>query len=132
MILVDTCILIDVINEDAEWCEPSCAALDEWGRRGPVLVNPIIYAEVSPGFEHPAALDEVLETVGVEFRELPREALFLAARAHRAYRHRGGLRIAVLPDFFIGAHALTLGVPVLTRDPTRYRAYFPTLRVAAP
>ena len=132
MILVDSCVLIDVIEMDAQWADWSQAALDEWGRHGPVCINPVVYAELSPDFSDPAALDKVLDGVGIEFREMPRSALFLAARAHQAYRRRGGAHTGVLPDFFIGAHACVLGCPLLTRDPRRFRGAFPDLIVIAP
>lgn len=132
MILVDICVLIDVIDLDPDWCEWSQAALDEWSRRGSVLINPVVYAELSPDFDEPAQLDNILGKVGVEYREIPREALFLAARAHQAYRRKGGERTGVLPDFFIGAHAAVLGVPLLTRDAQRFRSYFPTVRLVMP
>jgi hypothetical protein len=132
VILVDSCVLIDVLDEDPLWCERSLRALDEWGRRGAVLVNPIIYAEISLDFDGPAALDRALAAVGIEYRELSRESLFLAARVHQAYRRRGGRRAGVLADFFIGAHATVLDIPVLTRDTGRFRAYFPELRLVTP
>ena len=132
MIVVDSSVLIDVIDEDPDWCPWSLAALDEWSRRGPVLINPIIYAEISPDFNHPAALDAVLEKVGIEYRDISREALFLAGKAHQAYRRRGGARTGVLPDFFIGAHAAVLGAPLLTRDVRRFQSYFPSVRLVTP
>jgi len=132
MILVDTCVLVDVIEEDALWSGWSQSTLDEWGRRGPVCINPVVYAELSPDFDDPAALDDLLGKTGIEYREIPREALFLAARAHQAYRRRGGERSGVLPDFFIGAHARVLDVPLLTRDPRRFRAAFPDLALVTP
>lgn len=132
MILVDSCVLIDVIEQDAIWSTWSQSSLDEWGRRGPVCVNPVVYAELSPDFDDPAALDGLLDQVGIEYREIPREALFLAARVHQAYRRRGGARSGVLPDFFIGAHARVANVPLLTRDPRRFRAAFPDLVLVTP
>jgi predicted nucleic acid-binding protein len=132
MILVDTCVLVDVIEEDPIWSGWSQSALDEWGRRGPVCINPVVYAELSPDFDGPAALDGLLGKAGIEYREMPREALFLAARAHQAYRRRGGERSGVLPDFFIGAHARVANVPLLTRDPRRFRAAFPDLVLVTP
>lgn len=90
MILVDTCVLVDVIEEDPIWSGWSQSTLDEWARRGPVCINPVVYAELSPDFDDPAALDGLLGKAGIEYREIPREALFLAARAHQAYRRRGG------------------------------------------
>ncbi|MGH8514387.1 MAG: type II toxin-antitoxin system VapC family toxin [Gammaproteobacteria bacterium] len=97
-----------------------------------MLINPVIYAEISPYFDHPAALDAVLEKVGIEYRDISREALFLAAKAHQAYRRRGGARTGVLPDFFIGAHAAVLGAPLLTRDVRRFQSYFPSVRLVTP
>ena len=132
MILVDSSVLIDVIGEDPHWCGWSLAALDEWSRRGPVLINSVIYAEISPDFDHPASLDAVLEKVGIAYREISREALFLAGKAHQAYRRRGGIRTGVLPDFFIGAHAVVLGAPLLTRDVHRLRSYFPSAQLVTP
>lgn len=132
MILADSCVLIDVIEEDPVWGGWSQSALDEWGRRGPVCINPVVYAELSPDYDRPAALDAILERAGIEYREIPREALFLAARVHQAYRRRGGERSGVLPDFFIGAHARVLNLPLLTRDPRRFRAAFPDLVLVTP
>ena len=132
MIFADSCVLIDLIEQDTHWGDWSQAALDEWGRRGSVLINPVIYAELSPEFSDPSTLDHVLESVGIEYREIPREALFLAARAHQSYRRRGGVRTGVLADFFVGAHARVLGVPVLTRDQKRFRSYFPGLALVTP
>ena len=132
MILVDSCVLIDVIEMDKEWADWSQTTLDEWGRRGPVCINPVVYAELSLAFSDPVSLDKTLEIVRVEYKEIPRPALFLAARAHQAYRRRGGARTGVLPDFFIGAHACFLGVPLMTRDPRRFRAAFPGINLITP
>lgn len=132
MIFADSCVLIDVIEEDPDWSGWSQSALDEWGQRGPVCINPVVYAELSPDFDAPGALDGLLDRVGIEYREMPREALFLAARVYQAYRRRGGERSGVLPDFFIGAHARVLNVPLLTRDPRRFRAAFPDLVLVTP
>jgi predicted nucleic acid-binding protein len=132
MILVDTCVLIDVIEEDPTWSDWSQSALDEWARRGPICIDPVVYAELSPDFDDPPTLDGLLVEAGIEYREIPREALFLAARAHQAYRRRGGERSGVLPDFFIGAHARVAKVPLLTRDPRRFRAAYPDLMLITP
>jgi len=132
MIFADSCVLIDVIEDDHVWREWSQSALDEWARRGPVCINPVVYAELSPDYDSPAALDNLLERAGIEYREMPREALFLAALAHQDYRRRGGERSGVLPDFFIGAHARVMNVPLLTRDPRRFRAAFPDLVLVTP
>lgn len=132
MILVDSCVLLDVIERDPIWSAWSQSSLDEWARRGPVCINPVVYVELSPDYENPAALDGILDRAGIEYREMPREALFLATRVHQAYRRRGGERSGMLPDFFIGAHARVANVPLLTRDPRRFRAAFPDLALVTP
>lgn len=132
MILADSNVLLDVITADRQWARWAQATLDEWARRGPILINPIIYAELAPAYDTIERLDAALDAVGLELRELPRAALFLASRAFTLYRHRGGTRRGVLPDFFVGAHAAVLDIPLLTRDTHRYRTYFPTLRLVAP
>jgi predicted nucleic acid-binding protein len=132
MILADSNVLLDVITADRQWGRWSQAALDEWSRRGPILIDPVIYAELAPAYDTIEKLDAVIDAVGLEFCEIPRAALFLASRAFVRYRHRGGTRRGVLPDFFVGAHAAVLDVPLLTRDTHRYRAYFPTLRLVVP
>ena len=132
MILVDTCVLIDVLDDDLQWGDWSQAQLDTWSTRGPLLINPVIYAELAADFESIEALDEAVTRAELEFRELPREALYLASKAHAAYRRRGGERTGVLSDFFIGAHAAVLKVPVLTRDIVRFKSYFSGLRLITP
>jgi predicted nucleic acid-binding protein len=94
--------------------------------------SPIIYAEVSLSFSTIEALDDVVGTLALELREIPRPALFLAAKAFAQYRRRGGSKLQVLPDFFIGAHAAVEGWPLLTRDARRFKTFFPTLEVLAP
>jgi predicted nucleic acid-binding protein len=133
VILVDTNILVDVASGDAKWAARSIDALDtamrEYGR---VIVNAIILAEFSLGFATSEACDAEIERLGVVFADLPRSAAFRAGAAFREYRARGGARAAPLPDFFIGAHASALRIPVLTRDAARYRTYFPEVEMVAP
>jgi predicted nucleic acid-binding protein len=97
-----------------------------------LVINPVIYAEMSLSFSTLEALDDVVSTMELELREIPRPALFLAARAYAQYRRRSGSKGQVLPDFFIGAHAAVEGWPLLTRDANRFKTYFPTLDVIAP
>jgi predicted nucleic acid-binding protein len=132
VILADSNVLLDVITADRQWARWSQAALDDWSRRGPILINPVIYAELAPAYDTIEKLDAAIAAVDLEFSEIPRAALFLASRAFVRYRRRGGTRRGVLPDFFVGAHAAVLAVPLLTRDTHRYRVYFPTLRLVAP
>lgn len=132
MVLVDTCVLLDIVTEDATWCEWSLRQLDAVALQGKPYVNPVIYAELSVGFDRIEALDGVLDEAGLDMMEIPRPALFLAAKAFQRYRAAGGVRTAVLPDFFIGAHAAVAAWPLLTRDVRRYKTYFPSLRLIAP
>lgn len=132
MLLVDTNVLVDVLQNDPQWAEWSISQLRAQAKLHALVINPVIYAEVSLSFSTVEALDEVVLTLALEFREIPRPALFLAAKAYMQYRRRGGSRQQVLPDFFIGAHAAVEGWPLLTRDANRFRTYFPSLEVLTP
>ena len=132
MLLVDTNVLVDVLQNDPQWADWSIAQMRAQARLHALVINPVIYAEMSLSFSTIEALDDVLRTLGLELREIPRPALFLAAKAYAQYRRRGGSKGQVLPDFFIGAHAAVAGCSLLTRDAGRFRTYFPTLEVLAP
>jgi predicted nucleic acid-binding protein len=130
--LVDANVLLDLFDDDSEWQDWSAAALTQQARRGDLIINPIILAEVAAGFSSVEELDEVLPAGFLEREALPWEAACLAARAFVIYRHAGGQRRSPLPDFYIGAHAAVAGYTLLTRDDRRYRHYFPKLRIVAP
>jgi len=130
--LVDTCIWLDVFSNDATWADWSQAQLDIAFDSGGIVINPIIYAELSVGFDDYRMLDKALSSLEVRIRNLMRPSLFLAGKAFRQYRKRGGTRASVLPDFFIGAQAAIQGWPVLTRDVTRIGGYFPTVTLLSP
>jgi predicted nucleic acid-binding protein len=132
MLLVDTNVLVDVLQNDPQWADWSIAQMRAQSSLHALVINPIIYAEMSLSFSTLEALDDVVCTLALELREIPRPALFLAAKAYAQYRRRGGSKLQVLPDFFIGAHAAVEGWPLLTRDASRFRTYFPTLDVVAP
>jgi predicted nucleic acid-binding protein len=132
LILVDTNVLLDVLTGDPRWADWSQAQLDAAALRDRLAINAVIYAELSMGFGRVEDLDAVLSRTEVGLEEIPRPALFLAGKAFQRYKTRGGTRTGVLPDFFIGAHAAVLGVPLLTRDSRRYADYFPTLELIAP
>lgn len=132
MILVDTNVLLDLVGDDIGWAEWSSDQLQSAALEGPLLINSLVYAEVSVRYQSLGALESFVEGVGLEMAEIPRAALFLAAKAFSAYRHAGGVRTSVLPDFFIGAHAAVLEIPILTRDVRRYRTYFPTVELISP
>ena len=129
MVLVDSNIIFDIVNQDERWAEWS---IDSLSQHGQVVVNSIIYAELCYLQTSVDEVDSLLRALGLSYRELPREALFLASKAFKTYRSRGGGKSSPLPDFFIGAHAAALGIPILTRDVARYRTYFPTVPLICP
>ena len=130
--LVDSNVLLDVITEDKEWLDWSAAALARAADVSALVINPIVYAEVAASFGRIEDLEDALPRDYYERRPLPWEAAFLAGRCFVKYRRRGGARRSPLPDFYIGAHAAIEGLTLLTRDPKRYRTYFPKLRIIAP
>lgn len=130
--LVDSNVLIDLFDETSEWRDWSDAMVARCARRGPLVINPIVFAEVAAGFDSLEDVEDVLPTAFIRREDLPWDAAFLAGRAFVQYRRRGGKKTAPLPDFYIGAHAAVAGHTLLTRDDRRYRHYFPTLRVMAP
>lgn len=130
--LVDANVLLDIATEDPNWFEWSASALTKAANEGRLIINPIIYAEVSIGFPTIEGLDAALPPTLFEREPLPYEAGFLAGKAFLAYRRRGGVRSLPLPDFYIGAHAAIAGHHLLTRDAKRFRTYFPKLRLIAP
>jgi predicted nucleic acid-binding protein len=132
MTLVDTNVLLDVFTRTPAWWEWSLKQLEDAAMVGPLLINDVIYAEVSTRYPSVDALDLALSELGVELVATPRAALFLAGKAYLQYRAAGGVRTGVLSDFFIGAHAESEQIPLLTRDVRRYRSYFPTVSLIAP
>jgi len=130
--LIDSCVLLDVITGDEQWADWSAwriaAVIDE----GRAVINPIIFAEVSVGYETVEELDELLPAADYEREPLPYPAGFAAGKAFLRYRRRGGQKRSPMPDFYIGAHAAIAGYRLLTRDVSRYRTYFPTIDIIAP
>jgi predicted nucleic acid-binding protein len=131
-ILVDSNVLLDTMTEDANWFRWSSNALAEAAENATLVINPIIYAEVSIRFERIEELEETLPPSYFRRDALPWEAGFLAGKCFVAYRRRGGLHRAPLPDFYIGAHAAVSGMTLLTRDVARYKTYFPRVRLISP
>lgn len=132
MLLVDTNVLVDVLEDDSQWAEWSIQRLRAQSKVHPLAINPVIYAELSVTFSTVEALDKAVEHMELLVQEIPRPALFLAGKAFVRYRREGGTKTNVLADFFVGAHAAVVGLPLLTRDPRRYRSYFPTVTLIAP
>ena len=130
--LVDSNVLIDVLSEDPAWGDWSSQALDGLGSAGPLVINAVIYAEVSHRYSSKELLDLELPENWFIRENVPWPAAFLAGKVFLEYRRRGGRRRSPLPDFFIGAHAATAGLRLLTRDAARYRTYFPTVELVTP
>ncbi len=132
MLLVDTNVLVDLLEDDPQWADWSIAQLRAHSKIRRLAINPIIYSELSLTFSTVDALDEAIASLGLVMLELPRPALFLAGKAFIRYRRQGGTKSNVLADFFIGAHAAVSRYPLLTRDTQRYRAYFSDVKLIAP
>jgi len=130
--LIDSNVLIDIFARDREWYDWSAAAFAQYIDQTPLIVNEIVYTEVSVRIETEAEMNAALADLGISFERIPQGALFLAGKAFRRYRQAGGTRNAVLADFFIGAHASVADIPILTRDLRRYRSYFPDVRLITP
>ena len=131
-VLVDANVLMDVLTDDLQWYRWSAEQLDACAARAELCINPIVYAEVSVGFERIEELDDALSPDAFTRLELPWEAGFLAGKAFLRYRRAKGARTTPLPDFYIGAHAAIEGMALLTRDAKRYRTYYPTLELICP
>ena len=131
-VLVDSNVLLDVLSDDGPWLTWSETALAAAVEHSRLVINAVVYAEVSVGFESAERLDIELPPDAFVREPIPFEAAFLAGKAFVAYRRRGGLRRSPLPDFLIGAHAAVAGYALLTRDPARYKTYFPNLEIIAP
>ena len=129
-VLVDSNVVLDVLTDDSQWSAWSSRALEDAAERGPIVINPAIYAEISIRFERLEELDELMAEF--VFLDIPKAACFLAGKCFLKYRRGGGMKASPLPDFFIGAHAMIAGLTLLTRDRQRYRTYFPKLTVIAP
>jgi predicted nucleic acid-binding protein len=131
-VLVDSNVLLDVMTQNGTWYGWSSQALQDAGNAGRLVINPIVYAEVSIRFSRIEDVEAAFPRSMFERETVPCEAAFLAGKAFAAYRRRGGEKRAPLPDFLIGAHAAVVGYRLLTREATRYRTYFPRLRLLAP
>ena len=132
MILVDTNVLLDIFQNDPKWAAWSQEKLAAADATDSLAINPVIYSELSIAFARIEELEAVLTEAALMLESIPREALFLAGKAFLAYRRARGVKQSVLPDFYIGAHAAVVRCPLLTRDATRYRSYFPGISLICP
>jgi len=131
-ILVDSNMILDILTEDKKWFPWSSATLAYYAEQNTLVINPIIYAEVSIRFERIEELEEALSPSYFRRDPIPWEAAFLAGKCFLAYRRRGARKRSPFPDFFIGAHAAVAGIPLLTREASRYRTCFPSLNLIMP
>ena len=132
MILVDTNVLLDLVTDDPLWAEWSQQQLDLGSAQDQLAINDIVYAELSIGYTRMEQLDAMIRGAGLVNAAMPRPALFLAGKAFQRYRSAGGRKTGVLPDFFVGAHAVVADAALITRDAARYRTYFPGIMLIAP
>src|SRR5437870_5694864 len=130
--LVDSNVILDLVTDDPKWAQWSADTLARVADESALVINPLIFAEVSIGFATVEELEGLLPAEEFGRLDLPYEAAFLAGKAFLSYRRRGGRRSAPLADFYIGAHAAVAGLRLLTRDPRRYRTYFPSVEIVAP
>jgi predicted nucleic acid-binding protein len=131
-VLVDSAVLLDVMTRDPQWFAWSASALAREADRSRLIVNAVVYAEISVRFTRIEDLEAALPRGVIEREPIPYEAAFLAGKAFLIYRRRGGTRRSPLPDFLIGAHAAVAGHRLLTRDAARFRTYFPGLPIICP
>lgn len=131
-VLVDSSVLIDVLLRDKNWFEWSSSALAAAGDEAAVVINPVIYAEVSIRYRSMDDLNKVIPPSLCRRDDLPYAAAFIAGRAFVKYRRQGGSRTSPMPDFYIGAHADVAGFRILTRDTRRFKRYFPSVELIAP
>ncbi len=131
-VLVDSNVILDILTEDPNWFDWSASVLSEYAEQGELVINPIIYSEISTYFPRIEELDALLTPERFRRDQLPYSAGFLAGQAFVSYRRRGGERRSPLPDFYIGAHAIVANLPLLTRDTNRYRTYFSQATLITP
>lgn len=131
-VMLDSCVYLDIFTRDKHWYAWSSKALSSAANQGSIVINPIIYAEISIRFERIEELEQVLPPDVFDYRPIPREAAFLAGKSFLKYRTRGGAKSLPLPDFFIGAHAAIENLTLITRDAKRFKTYFPFLNILSP
>jgi len=131
-VLVDSSVILDIFENDPVWADWSEATLVTYSTQLPLFINPVIYAEVSIGFQRIEELEEAFAGCGLRMLPIPKESLFLAGKAFLKYRKSKGSKASPLPDFFIGAHAAVENLLLLTRDVKRIKTYFPTVKTVSP
>jgi len=131
-VLVDSCVILDIFQDDEKWVEWSESMLNKCSYHHDLFINPIIYSEISIGFEKIEEIEKAISSCGFKILQIPKESLFLAGKTFVQYRKRKGNKVLPLPDFFIGAHAAVEKFDLLTRDVSRFKTYFPTVNLISP
>ena len=131
-VLVDSCVLLDLFTNDSNWADWSENILDRYSQTNSLYINSIVYTEVSIGFNKIEEVENAINELGIKVLEIPREALFLTGKVFLKYRINKGSKNSPLPDFFIGAHATVSKFELITRDPTKYKTYYPQLTLIQP
>ena len=131
-VFVDSCVLLDLFTDDPKWASWSESVLGKYSQSNTLIINSIVYTEISIGFNRIEEVEDAIEQVGVKVLEMPREALFLAGKVYLDYRRNSGTKSSTLPDFFIGAHAAVSSFDLITRDSARYKTYFPGIELICP
>ena len=131
-VLIDSCVLLDLFTDDANWAEWSENILEQYSQTNTLYINSMVYTEISIGFEKIEEIEEAIVELDIKVIEIPREALFLTGKVFLQYRRNQGTKTSPLPDFFIGAHAAVSKFDLITRDISKYKTYFPQVRLIHP
>lgn len=132
LVLIDSNVILDIVTNDKHWCNWAIDTLEQYRKKYRLMINSIVYSEISIGFSKIEDLEKVLQLGEFGLLEIPREALFLAGKVFLEYRRNSGTKTSCLPDFFIAAHAAVLQSPLITRDTKRMNHYFPKLELVTP
>ncbi len=131
-VLIDSCVLLDLFTDDPNWADWSENILEQYAQTNTLYVNSMVYTEISMGFQKIEELEEAIAELGIKVLEIPREALFLSGKVFLKYRKNKGTKVSPLPDFFIGAHAAVSKLDLISRDISKYKTYFPQVRLIYP
>ena len=131
-VFVDSCVLLDLFTNDANWADWSEKILEKYSQTNSLYINSIVYTEVSIGFNKVEEVEKAIDGLGIKVLEMPRDALFLTGKVFFKYRKNKGTKVSPLPDFFIGAHASVSKFELITRDSDKYKTYFPQVKLIHP
>lgn len=131
-VLIDSCVLLDLFTDDPNWAEWSENILEQYSQTNTLYINSMVYTEISIGFEKVEEIEKAIVELDIKVLEIPREALFLTGKIFLRYRKNKGTKTSPLPDFFIGAHAAVSKFDLITRDTSKYKTYFPQVRLIHP